>query len=144
LRKDVDALLSVLDHWVTSGTGNKQRQFEYTVEALEAHGKRGISGHTYVPLASSTAGINFNLQGYRWNANATATMSTWTPATTSPTMAKAPPTDLPVARTARTPAGGTSSSTGTTYSALAPPNYETQAPARNLLQAFFTDLFSRF
>jgi hypothetical protein len=29
LWKDVDALLSVLDHWVTSGAGDEQRQFEY-------------------------------------------------------------------------------------------------------------------
>jgi len=44
LRKDVDALLSVLDHWVTPGAGDKQRQFEYMAEVLAARGKRGISG----------------------------------------------------------------------------------------------------
>jgi hypothetical protein len=43
LRKDVDALLSVLDHWVTPGAGDKQRQFEYMAEVLAALGKRGIS-----------------------------------------------------------------------------------------------------
>jgi hypothetical protein len=63
LRKDVGALLSLLDHWVTSGAGDKQRQFEYRAEALEARGKRGISGHTYALLTSSTVAINFNLQG---------------------------------------------------------------------------------
>jgi hypothetical protein len=44
LRKDVDALLSVLDHWVTPGAGDKQRQFEYMAEVLKARGKAGISG----------------------------------------------------------------------------------------------------
>jgi hypothetical protein len=44
LRKDVDALLSVLDHWLTPGAGDKQRQFEYMAEVLEARNKRGISG----------------------------------------------------------------------------------------------------
>lgn len=44
LRKDVDALLSVLDHWVTPGAGDKQRQFKYMAEVLEARNKRGISG----------------------------------------------------------------------------------------------------
>jgi hypothetical protein len=44
LRRDVDALLCVLDHWVTPGTGDKQRQFEYMAEVLRARGKRGISG----------------------------------------------------------------------------------------------------
>jgi hypothetical protein len=44
LRKDVDALLSVLDHWVTPGAGDKQRQFEYMAEVLNERGKRGISG----------------------------------------------------------------------------------------------------
>jgi len=44
LRKDVDALLSVLDHWVTPGAGDKQRQFEYMTEVLNARGKKGISG----------------------------------------------------------------------------------------------------
>lgn len=44
LRQDVDALLSVLDHWVTPGAGDKQRQFEYMAEVLNARGKRGISG----------------------------------------------------------------------------------------------------
>lgn len=53
LRKDVDALLSVIDHWVTPGAGDKQRQFEYMAEALEARGsgKRGISG-AYLRVAS--------------------------------------------------------------------------------------------
>ena len=51
LRKDVDALLSVLDHWVTPGAGDKQRQFEYVAEVLEARGKRGISG-SYMRVAS--------------------------------------------------------------------------------------------
>jgi hypothetical protein len=44
LRKDVDALLSVLDHWVTPGAGDKQRQFEYMAEVLKERDKRGISG----------------------------------------------------------------------------------------------------
>jgi hypothetical protein len=44
LRKDVDTLLSVLDHWVTPGAGDKQRQFEYIAEVLEVLGKKGISG----------------------------------------------------------------------------------------------------
>jgi len=44
LRRDVDALLCVLDHWVTPGAGDKQRQFEYMAEVLKARGKRGISG----------------------------------------------------------------------------------------------------
>src|SRR5258708_34214263 len=44
LRKDVDALLSVLDHWVTPGAGDKQRQFEYMAQVLKERGKRGISG----------------------------------------------------------------------------------------------------
>ena len=44
LRKDVDMLLSVLDHWVTPGAGDKQRQFEYMAEALAARSKRGNSG----------------------------------------------------------------------------------------------------
>jgi len=44
LRKDVDMLLSVLDHWITPGAGDKQRQFEYMAEVLGARGKRGISG----------------------------------------------------------------------------------------------------
>lgn len=44
LRADVDMLLSVLDHWVTPGAGDKQRQFEHMEEALAARGKRGISG----------------------------------------------------------------------------------------------------
>jgi hypothetical protein len=44
LRRDVDTLLSVLDHWVTPGAGDKQRQFEYMAQALEERGKRGISG----------------------------------------------------------------------------------------------------
>ena len=44
LRKDVDALLSVLDHWVTPGAGDKQRQFEYMAEVLKERGKRGICG----------------------------------------------------------------------------------------------------
>ena len=44
LRKDVDALLSVLDHWVTPGAGDKQRQFEYMAAVLNARGKRGTSG----------------------------------------------------------------------------------------------------
>jgi hypothetical protein len=44
LRADVDMLLSVLDHWVTPGAGDKQRQFEYMEEVLAARGKRGISG----------------------------------------------------------------------------------------------------
>jgi hypothetical protein len=44
LRKDVDALLSVLDHWATPGAGDKQRQFEYMADVLKARGKRGISG----------------------------------------------------------------------------------------------------
>jgi hypothetical protein len=43
LRKDVDALLSVLDHWVTPGAGDKQRQFEFMAQALSDRGKRGIS-----------------------------------------------------------------------------------------------------
>lgn len=51
LRKDVDALLSVLDHWVTPGAGDKQRQFEYMAEVLEARNKRGISG-AYMRVAS--------------------------------------------------------------------------------------------
>ena len=44
LRKDLDALLSVLDHWTTPGAGDKQRQFAYMAEVLEARRKRGISG----------------------------------------------------------------------------------------------------
>jgi hypothetical protein len=44
LRKDVDMLLSVLDHWVTPGAGDKERQFQYMAEVLQARGKRGISG----------------------------------------------------------------------------------------------------
>src|SRR6266567_7179286 len=44
LRKDVDVLLSILDHWVTPGAGDKQRQFQYMAEVLAARGKRGISG----------------------------------------------------------------------------------------------------
>jgi hypothetical protein len=44
LRKDVDALLSVLDHWVTPGAGDKQRQFEFMVQVLNERAKRGISG----------------------------------------------------------------------------------------------------
>jgi hypothetical protein len=44
LRKDVDALLAVLDHWITPGAGDKQRQFEFMAEVLEARHKRGISG----------------------------------------------------------------------------------------------------
>jgi hypothetical protein len=44
LRKDVDALLTVLDHWVTPGAGDKQRQFQYMAEVLQTRGKRGISG----------------------------------------------------------------------------------------------------
>lgn len=44
LRRDVDALLHVLDHWVTLGVGDKQRQFDYMTEVLTARGKRGISG----------------------------------------------------------------------------------------------------
>ena len=44
LRQDVDALLSVLDHWVTPGAGDRQRQFGYMAEVLTACGKRGISG----------------------------------------------------------------------------------------------------
>jgi hypothetical protein len=40
LRKDVDALLSVLDHWATPGAGDKQRQFEYMADVLKARGKR--------------------------------------------------------------------------------------------------------
>ncbi len=36
LRRDVDALLCVLDHWVTPGAGDKQRQFEYMAEVLRA------------------------------------------------------------------------------------------------------------
>lgn len=44
LRQDVDILLSVLDHWVTPGAGDKQRQFQYMAEALAARGKRGCSG----------------------------------------------------------------------------------------------------
>jgi len=51
LRKDVDALLSVLDHWVTPGAGDKQRQFKYMAEVLEARNKRGISG-AYMRVAS--------------------------------------------------------------------------------------------
>ena len=51
LRRDVDALLSVLDHWVTPGAGDKQRQFEYMAEVLEARNKRGISG-SYMRVAS--------------------------------------------------------------------------------------------
>lgn len=43
LRKDVDALLMILDHWVTPGAGDKQRQFEYMAEVLNVRGKRGIS-----------------------------------------------------------------------------------------------------
>lgn len=44
LRKDVDALLSILDHWVTPGAGDKQRQFDYMTEMLNARSKQGISG----------------------------------------------------------------------------------------------------
>ncbi len=44
LRKDVDALLCILDHWITPGAGDKQRQFEYMAQALNERGKRGISG----------------------------------------------------------------------------------------------------
>jgi hypothetical protein len=44
LRRDVVALLQVLDHWVTPGAGDKQRQFDYMTEVLAARGKRGISG----------------------------------------------------------------------------------------------------
>jgi hypothetical protein len=44
LRQDVDALLNVLDHWVTPGAGDKQRQFEYVAEVLAARGRRGCSG----------------------------------------------------------------------------------------------------
>jgi hypothetical protein len=44
LRRDVDALLSVLDHWVTPGAGDKQRQFEYMAQVLQERGKQGISG----------------------------------------------------------------------------------------------------
>lgn len=51
LRKDVDALLSVLDHWVTPGAGDMRRQFEYMAEVLEARNKRGISG-AYMRVAS--------------------------------------------------------------------------------------------
>jgi len=51
LRKDVDALLRVLDHWVTPGAGDKQRQFEYMTEVLEARNKRGIS-EAYMRVAS--------------------------------------------------------------------------------------------
>jgi hypothetical protein len=51
LQKDVDALLSVLDHWVTPGAGDKQRQFDYMAEVLEARNKRGISG-AYMRVAS--------------------------------------------------------------------------------------------
>lgn len=54
LRKDVDALLSVLDHWVTPGAGDKQRQFDYMAEVLEARNKRGISGRTCASPVSST------------------------------------------------------------------------------------------
>lgn len=51
LRKDVDALLSVLDHWVTPGAGDKQRQFDYMAEVLEGRNKRGIS-EAYMRVAS--------------------------------------------------------------------------------------------
>lgn len=44
LRRDVDALLYVLDHWITPGAGDKQRQFEYMAEVLAARGRRGCSG----------------------------------------------------------------------------------------------------
>jgi hypothetical protein len=44
LRQDVDALLNVLDHWVTPGAGDKQRQFEHMAEVLGTRGKRGCSG----------------------------------------------------------------------------------------------------
>lgn len=44
LRKDVDGLLSVLDHWVTPGAGDKQRQFEFMAQVLNDRAKRGISG----------------------------------------------------------------------------------------------------
>jgi hypothetical protein len=44
LRKDVDALLMVIDHWTTPGAGDKQRQFDYMAEILQARGKNGISG----------------------------------------------------------------------------------------------------
>lgn len=53
LRNDVDALLSVLDHWVTPGAGDRQRQFQYMAEMLEARGQRGISG-AYMRVASLT------------------------------------------------------------------------------------------
>lgn len=58
LRKDVDALLSVLDHWITPGAGDKQRQFEYMAEVLEARGKRGISG-AYTRVASLIDNQNY-------------------------------------------------------------------------------------
>jgi hypothetical protein len=51
LRKDVDALLSVLDHWVTPGAGDMQRQFGYMAEVLEARNKRGVS-EAYMRVAS--------------------------------------------------------------------------------------------
>ena len=44
LRRDVDTVLHVLDHWVTPGAGDKQRQFDYMTEVLAARGKRGTFG----------------------------------------------------------------------------------------------------
>ena len=51
IRLALSSLLSVLDHWVTPGAGDKPRQFEYMAEVLEARNKRGISG-AYMRVAS--------------------------------------------------------------------------------------------
>lgn len=62
------------------------------------------------PLASCQVSgrwpLTLNRQlGDQWKTITAAAMSTWTPATTPPIMARAPLADLPVARTARPPAG---------------------------------------